>query len=532
MRIVVLDDNEVIRDQTFSTGPISLGSDARANIHLPNLAVHLEHLRLDTSGTGQWNVESAAPTATATVNGRRLQQRCPVFNGDQIAVGPFVLQVILGDDGAFGPTGKTSLDALARIKEFPLPRGGEVRKADQPITLDPERLHGLAGFAHELVCCQEIEALMDRTLAHLLQVLPIRTAWFGLRRQPHGDLELMEGRNSDGSTGTEPPMLPTFEYRCVERGQCLRLRKAERGGSALVVPLEARRGRLGLLYVQSKRQGAVGHAQLDMLYAIGLHVAARLEAVLMGTLQRRVEKAALTTDWTVLREVQSQLDPPNLPTWPGCQLAVFRKPGLERGGDAYDAMTMPNGMAAMMVGTVEADPVPGSVAVTQVHTAFRVAGLHGDPPKTLLRELNWLLAGTGADSRLSVAHVVLNPKNGAFEYCIAGPTGALIMDTSGRHRELAVLQAEPLNARKSSDFKRCSDRLVAGETLALFSCGCLQLTDESRQPVPRERFVEILREGAGLAPTDALEELQHELAGFFKNGRQPDDITVLLLRRV
>ncbi|MCP4247285.1 MAG: SpoIIE family protein phosphatase [bacterium] len=532
MRIVVFDGDEVIRDQTFSTGPISLGSDAKANIHLPNLALHLEHLRVVTSGTGQWMVESAASTSAATVNGKPLQKRCPVFNGDRIGVGPFVLQVILGDGGAFGPTGQTSLDALARIKEFPLPKGGEVRKADQPITLDPERLHGLAGFAHELVACQDIQALMDRTLVHLLQVLPIRLAWFGLRRQPHGDLELMEGRNSDGSAESEPPMLPTFEYRCVERGQCLRLRKVERGGSALVVPLEARRGRLGLLYVESKRQGAVGRAQLDLLYAIGLHVAARLEAVLMGTLQRRVQKATLTTDWTLLREAQSRLDPPNLPTWPGCQLAVFRKPGLERGGDAYDAMTMPNGMAAMMVGTVEADPVPCSVAVAQVHTAFRVAGLHGDPPKTLLREINWLLAGTATDAQLSVAHIVLNPKNGAFEYCIAGPTGALIMESSGRHRELAVLQSEPLNARKSTEFKRCGDRLVTGATLALFTPGCQQLRDESRQSLPRERFVEILLQGAGLTPADALEELQNELAGFFKNGRQSDDITVLLLRRV
>ena len=67
--------------------------------------------------------------------------------------------------------------------------------------------------------------------------------------------------------------------------------------------------------------------------------------------------------------------------------------------------------------------------------------------------------------------------------------------------------------------------------MALFTCGCTTLCDESGAALTRERFVEALCDGFGLAPANILDEIQTDLAGFFKHGRQPDDITILLVQR-
>jgi serine phosphatase RsbU (regulator of sigma subunit) len=528
MRVLVLQDKQVIRDVTFDEGPVSLGSDARCGVHLPDMRIDLEHARLVVNAAGQWTVEAAGATARAEVNGRELQQRCPIYNGDEIAIGDFVLKVAVDAEHVFGPTGKTSLDELARIRDFPLPRGGEVRRSDEPITIDPDQHRALARFGQELAGCGDLQTLMDRALEHLLDTFPARRAWLGLRRQPLGSLEVMEGRESDGGGGHDPPMLATLEYRCLERGQCIRLRRLAGGGSALAIPLEARRGRLGVIYLESKRQATFGREQLDLLFATGLPVAARLETILLGVVEQR--EATADGGWDMLREVQARLDPTNVPNWPDCQLAVYCRPGLDRGGDVYDFMTMPNGMATLIVSNVTADPVRSAMAVTEVHAAFRVAALHADPPRTLLRELNWLLHDGRSSCRLCVAQVVMNPKTGAMEFNVAGSIGALIIDARGRARDLADAKAAPLGVNKSVELPRRSERLAAGEMLALFTRGWANLCDESGRAVSRERFIGALCDGFGLAPANLLEELQSDLASFFKRGRQPDDITILLLK--
>jgi len=529
MRIVVLEDNQPFRDLTFHEGPISIGSDARCDVHLPDLGVDPDHARFVVSATGQWMVEASSPSAGTQVNGRELQQRCPLYNGDEIAIGAFVLKVALGSESTLAPTGKTSLDELARIRDFPLPRGGEVKKSNEPITIDPEGHRAAARFAQEITACPDPQALMDRTLQHLLDTFPVRMAWFGLRRRPRGRLEIMEGRSSDGTSVNDPGLLSTFEYRCLERGQCIRLRRIESGISALAIPLEARRGRLGVFYLESKRQIKLGREQLDLLFATGLLVATRLETILLGSIRR--QEAATASVWTTFREVQARLDPTNIPTWPGYRLAVYCKPGLDCGGDVYDFMTMPNGMATLIVGSVTADPIRSAMAVTEVHAAFRVAGLHADPPRTLLRELNWLLHDSRGGCRLSVVQMVMNPKSGALEFSTAGEIGALIIDARGSPRDLTEGQAPALGPQKSIEFPRKSERLAPGETLALFTRGCTTLCDESGGALTRKRFGEALCDGFGLAPANVLEEIQSDLAGFFKQGRQPDDITILLVQR-
>jgi len=531
MRIVVLQDEQPLRDLTFNEGPISIGSDAQSDVHLPDLGIDLEHGRLAASATGQWMLETTSPTATAQINGKSVQDRCPIYNGDEISVGGFVLKVAVGTEAILAPTGKTSLDELARIRDFPLPRGGEVKKGDEPITILPEQHRALARFAQDLAECDDPDSLLDRTLRHLLGTFPARCAWFGLRRQPRGPIEIMEGRNSDGSTGLDPPLLATFEYRCLQRGQCLRLRKLESGVSALAVPLDARRGRLGVLYLESKRQVRFGREQLDLLFATGLPVATRLEGVLLGAMAKK-RRVTTVSGWELFREVQTRLDPASLPTWPGYELAVFSRPGSDRGGDVHDFLTMPNGMAALVVGNVTADPIHSAMGVTEVHAAFRVAALHADPPRTLLRELNWLLHDGRGGCRLCVAHVVINPKTGALEIGTAGPIGGLIVDGRGKPRDLAVAGAAVLGTVKSIELPRRSDRLAPGEMLALFTRGIATLRDGSGAPLNRQRFLGALCDSVGLAPASVLDELQSDLAGFFKHGRQPDDITILLVRRL
>lgn len=532
MRIVLLEQDEVISDLNFDSGPIAIGSDAESGVHLPDIRIALEHARLVQSPSGQWFLQAVTPGQRTTINGRDLDQRCPVHNGDRIGIHGFALGIAVDGQGDFGRTGKTSLDELARIRDFPLPRHGEAKNYDHPLTISPKNQIRLARFAQEIAGAADVEALMDQTLPFVIEALSARMAWFGVRRQPQGGIEFMEGRSADGGPGPDPPLQPTLEYRCLDRGQALRLRRIADGASAVAVPLGARRGRLGILYAESRLKADRFHApDLELLIAISAHVAARLEAILLGEDAQPPAPPEPGGAGDLLRDIQARLDPGAPPSWPGYALAVHHQAGSQRGGDVYDYLTMPNGMAAILVATASGDLPSTAVAVTNVRAACRVAALHGDPPRTLLRELHWLLQGGHSRSTLSVVHLVMNPKSGAFEYATAGDIGAIVIDAGGSPRMLTDPNSPRLGLTRSVEFAVTSDRLSPGETLVLFTAGCGTMCDGSGRVLGGKRLVRALRQCCGLPPADQLLELQAELAAFFKDGRQVDDITILALRR-
>lgn len=539
MRIVLLRDDEVIRDQTLDDGPVTIGSDAASGVHLPDLRVALEHARLVVSPSGQWLLQVSAPSGKTLVNDREPEQRRPIHNGDEIKIGKFRLKVAVDPGCDLGVAGRSSLEELARIKDFPLPPGGQARQANEPLTIPVERQRYLVRFARELGACCDVEGLLDLTLKVLRHVFKPGMAWFGVRVQPAGPLGIVEGRTRDGISNREPQALASLEYRCLERGQALLLarKRSKNQECGLAVPLEATRGRLGLLYAEGNPEEHRYQAEhLDLLLAIGSHVAYRLEDILLGAVPSK-EKAPVAVptppagDDVWLRGVQSELEPVGIPRWPGCQFAALKRPGLDRRSDVYDVMTMPNGVASLLVAVVEADPARAAIALAEIRATFRIGGLHADPPRTLLRELNWLANNGRGKCTLSAAHVALNPKTGAMEFCTAGPVGALILGPGGACRTLTDAKADRLGQGTPVEPGRRNDSLRQGEMLALFTPGCGTIRNADGQELGQDRFTQALGGAFGTPPGTVLEDVQQDLAGFFKDGSQPDDITVLLLYR-
>ena len=150
MRVVLLEDDKVLRDLNFDYGPVTIGSDAASGVHLPDLGIALEHARLTLGPPGQWQLEASAPSGRTRINDRVLDKPCRVYNGDEIAVSRFRLKVAVSPDYDLGLAGPSSLEELARIKDFPLPPGGETRQADAPLAIAQDQQRFLAEFTREL----------------------------------------------------------------------------------------------------------------------------------------------------------------------------------------------------------------------------------------------------------------------------------------------------------------------------------------------------------------------------------------------
>ncbi|MFQ6048467.1 MAG: PP2C family protein-serine/threonine phosphatase, partial [Phycisphaerae bacterium] len=231
------------------------------------------------------------------------------------------------------------------------------------------------------------------------------------------------------------------------------------------------------------------------------------------------------------QQIQARLAPAILPRWDELDIAVFREPGSARTGDMYDIVQLPNGLAGIVIAHASANGPDPAIMISQVQAAFRVSALHGDAPHVLMRELNWLIYDAQSDHRLACCAVLLEPRSGAIEYCTAGQPGAHIIDQSGRARGLVGLPNPPVGAELASTYASRPEQLDPAEVLVLFTPGFETLSNRSHQPFGRRRLIETLCRSIGQRPTAMLDDLATELRIFRQAGNQPDDITVLLVRR-
>jgi serine phosphatase RsbU (regulator of sigma subunit) len=269
---------------------------------------------------------------------------------------------------------------------------------------------------------------------------------------------------------------------------------------------------------------------MDLIVPFTRLTAARLEFIIAR--QIGVAESVSAGTLAFVREIQTRMDPASVPQWNGYQLAVYCKPGLERSGDIFDVVSLPNAFGALAVGNVEGESTPVAMDMTQMRASFRYACLHLDAPHIFMRAANWMLCEERSGCRMHCVSVVINPESGELEYCAAGNIGGVIVDRRGNAQSLTEAEAPALGAVPGVAYESQRTQLLPDETLALFSGGCCTICSADGKPLGREQFTDSICDGYGQSATTLLDELVQDLAPFFKQGRQPDDITILLLHRV
>jgi serine phosphatase RsbU (regulator of sigma subunit) len=532
MQIVVHDGHEVIRNLSFEDSAIAIGSHTDCPVYLPDMRVAMQQAVIVPIPGGSWMLDPVDLTHKTILNGRQITGRTDLEHGDEILISDFLIKIFFEYQPDAQITKSATGEEVAKIRQYPLPPGALIRKPNEPLTVPDGAEQQLARFARALHDCTDIAKLMDLTLRTLREVFDARLVWMGARRQDYGRLEFVEGRTVDGTTKAEPPDLEGYAYRCLERTQFIVVPRTsdETAQAAMAVPLVAARGRLGVLFVDSKPDGIVydfGH--LDLLCMYASMVATQWEALVED--QIHWQEAVTAGELSFVREVQSRLDPTNVPQWDELQFAVYCKPGLDRSGDVYDVMRMPNGLATFFVGHVDASATRTALALVEMRTTFRIAAMHADPPHILLREFNWLLSSEEAGCTAGAAAIVTNPRTGAAEYALAGNIGAIVVDDCGEARDLGDPTVPVLGTTRNYAYVSHPLRIMPDETVVLFTPGCLTVAKADGEPLGRTRLAEALCDGFGSAASDAVNNLLGDLSAFFKDGRQSDDITLVFVHR-
>ncbi|NLX12441.1 MAG: SpoIIE family protein phosphatase [Phycisphaerales bacterium] len=534
MRIVVRQGLNKIADTSFEDEDIYLGSQATCDIHLPSPQINPRQLRIFLAENKQWCAENLDPNVSILLNNEPMRPTTLLKNKDELNIQTYVVTIFTSEEEEVLEEPSLGPEELAKIKKYPLPPGSAIKRHFDPTQLKTAQLDILARAGSRIAASKDLHELVDVTLDVLMENFSARCAWVGIRRKPEGELDVVGGKLASGKSFEGNPLIGYLEYRCIERFQHICIRKVREQadvGSALAVPLAVGTTTYGMLYVDRREKvRRFQYPELELLGALGSQVAAKIEYFLAAAVRRT--EAMSSAEQELVRVIQNQLDPLNMPMWSNLQVAAYMRSGQQNCGDVYDTMKHPDtGLAAFLIAHVHTNGGSLSFSMARLQATFRSAMLHNDPPQAFARLLNWLMKEGNDSSTIDMICVILDPATGQMKYARGGKIGGFFITAQGAPRSMKHASEQRVGMVANFEYNAHLDQLAPGESLVLYSRGVTSVADQEAQRFGEGRFIQLMCDGFGQTPTATVQDLSDELAPFIDQGSHPDDITVLLVQR-
>ena len=251
--------------------------------------------------------------------------------------------------------------------------------------------------------------------------------------------------------------------------------------------------------------------QLDNARALRVHL---LEALYQRGRRRM----------TAAETIQRSLLPDRLPKTPGWELAARYLPsvGGHVGGDWYDALTLPDGRLAVVVGDVAGHGIEAAGTMAQLRNALRAYLLVSEGPAAALGALDRLVDLTINGQMATLVVAVIDTVDGAVELASAGHLPPCVLQPDGRVTELEIASGLPLGVALEA---LATHRFVLepGAGLVLFTDGVVERRTESIDD-GLLRLREVFTHGDPMTSLD--------LAMSSRDPLSTDDATLLVLRRL
>jgi len=260
----------------------------------------------------------------------------------------------------------------------------------------------------------------------------------------------------------------------------------------------------------------------------------RQSETIWANIERNCKLAALEADLERARVVQDRLVPKEAKL-PGLDIAIRFKPCHAVGGDYVDVLALPDGRALLVIADVCGKGLAAAMVAMGLHTLVHAAARRWSSLADLAATASaHLIESLSSSSFVTLIAMTLDPTTGAIEVINGGHSASLVLDNAGVPRRFGAATATPLGA-----FPIVPDvehgTLADGETMILFTDGCLDVVTDSGEMLGEDGFCQQATTGFAAGPipiataADGLTQALDHLQG---NRPQGDDRTLLMVRRV
>lgn len=257
----------------------------------------------------------------------------------------------------------------------------------------------------------------------------------------------------------------------------------------------------------------------DALGPDDLELAQQLATAMTGALRTL---RSIAQEHLIALTLQRSMLPHTLPAPDGLRMAARYSASdaqLSVGGDFYDALELPDGRVAVVIGDVQGHSLRAATVMAQLRFSLAAYLLEGHPPAVALDLLHDLLVRSHPEL-VSVCVAVLDLRDGSVEVVNAGHLPPLLVTADGA--EFVRASSPLLGVSRTRD--RAVARLATDgpTTLVLVTDGLLERrSGDLRQAL--QRMQRVAADAGTLEPGALCDLLLHR----FDSAERDDDVAVL-----
>jgi sigma-B regulation protein RsbU (phosphoserine phosphatase) len=479
------------------------------------------------------------------LNERPVTGEVELKNGDEIQIGD--TRIVFRAE-ALRQSSETIIQVKNLWEEYtagrpgPSPSGPKGRADSGPRRKEDSLLD-------EVISALSANQPLEEYLGHIMDVLirhiPMERGILMLKDESRGDLVPRVVRNPRGSGQAEDlPISWSVIRRALDEGNAILISDLTEDEamsravsviryqihSAICVPLYDHGEVLGVIYAD--RISALGEFNRNDLRNLSLMAgiaARRIREV--ETEEALVDQEAIRRQLKEAEEIQRKLLPERDPDFAPFDISGSARACYDVGGDYFDYVSL----GPDRLGLVIAD-----VSGSGVGAAFLMARLSG----ALHREIKVTedLAVLTADLNDDVHEIseinafisfflgVVDRNTGEMTYVNAGHNPPFILD--GRDRVEALKSTGLcLGMFPATTYETRTVTLGPGSLLCIYTDGVVESRNKKREEFGEERFLETLRESAGLPAREIVTKVYESVFEFTKNPKPEDDISLIVLKR-
>ena len=274
-----------------------------------------------------------------------------------------------------------------------------------------------------------------------------------------------------------------------------------------------------------------GGAVIIVLLVVGWLVILRM--VNQG-IKTRQKLDKIESDLDIARQIQRGLLPTAIPNAPGFEIEGWSQPADQTGGDYFDWMELPDGGTLITLADVTGHGIGPALIVAVCRAYMRAATVNvGVALEQAISRVNDLLQKDMPTGRFVTAAVgVLRPADNEMTLISAGHGPLLFYRAASRSVESWVADDLPLGIAASLTFDAPRRvRFEPGDALVLATDGFFEWPNGHGEQYGTKRLEAFVAAHAHEKPADFIQELHADVVAHASGEVQPDDLTVVIVKR-
>lgn len=539
---------------------VTLGRHPDCDVCLKSNIVSRYHARIQVSEDDQYLLEDLGSGNGTFVNDALVKDPVALVSGDQIAIGPFLLEFSNDSDTeqsqpeglltshGFIPSLKTVTFKSPAIDKSTILRAVEPSGEIENYQIKPEiKLKAILEISRTIASASDLDSMAEKVLEGLFHVFPaadrgcillrdrenLRFFPKAIRHRRENDHETLQLSRTvlkavtDNKTGVLSADAANDErFQKSESVSTLTIR------SILCAPMLGLDGSvIGIINLDTQLAGQMfSDDDLELLMVIAGQTALSYESARL--MISHAEKERYDNEMEIAARVQKGLLPSKIPEIAGYDFFVSYEAARAVGGDYYDFIQTSERLVWFALGDVAGKGVPASLVMSRVCSAVRSTVDFVTDVTDAVHRINHHVDESAHDGRF-ITFILgqIDLSENLVSFVNAGHLVPLLLEADGTLRELkADRPSVPLGVVEDYDYQMIQYPLQPGEQLILFTDGVTEAMNAEREQFGVDRLKTAIHEskpGSGELGASILDSVK----SFVGECEQYDDLTLVIIGR-